>query len=104
MLGLMFGWATKTVLTTPLFRDVYGVDPADLGFVWLAGPLSGLVVQPVVGVISDHREGQGQRSFFFATGTVVMAASLALLPAAGAVHSLLAGRADGGGGSDGGNR
>lgn len=35
----------QTVLTTPLFRDVYGVDPADLGFVWLAGPLSGLLVQ-----------------------------------------------------------
>lgn len=35
----------QTVLTTPLFRDVYGVDSADLGFVWLAGPLSGLVVQ-----------------------------------------------------------
>eukprot|EP00904_Undaria_pinnatifida_P013853 jgi/Undpi1/9599/HiC_scaffold_27.g12055.m1 len=85
MLGLMFGWAMKTVLTTPLFRDVYGVDAADLGFVWLAGPLSGLVVQPAIGVISDHREGQGQRSFFFAGGAAVMAASLALLPAAGAV-------------------
>ncbi|CAM9446239.1 unnamed protein product [Ectocarpus sp. 4 AP-2014] len=100
MLGLMFGWATKTVLTTPLFRDVYGVDPADLGFVWLAGPLSGLLVQarghsPVVGVISDHREGQGQRSFFFAAGTIIMAASLALLPAAGAVCRHLTG----GGGS-----
>lgn len=35
----------QTVLTTPLFRDVYGVDPADLGYVWVAGPLSGLVVQ-----------------------------------------------------------
>ncbi|CAB1116653.1 unnamed protein product [Ectocarpus sp. CCAP 1310/34] len=89
MLGLMFGWATKTVLTTPLFRDVYGVDPADLGFVWLAGPLSGLL--PVVGVISDHREGQGQRSFFFAVGTIIMAASLALLPAAGAVCRHLTG-------------
>eukprot|EP00903_Cladosiphon_okamuranus_P005670 g5633.t1 len=91
MLGLMFGWATKTVLTTPLFRDVYGVDPADLGYVWVAGPLSGLVVQPVVGVISDHREGQGQRSFFLAAGTIIMAASLALLPAAGAVCRHLAG-------------
>ncbi|CAM9864902.1 unnamed protein product [Scytosiphon promiscuus] len=102
MLGLMFGWATKTVLTTPLFRDVYGVDPADLGFVWVAGPLSGLVVQPVVGVISDHREGQGQRSFFFAAGTIVMAASLALLPAAGAVCSRLSGGTFGGvGGVDG---
>ncbi|CAN0043808.1 unnamed protein product, partial [Ectocarpus fasciculatus] len=106
MLGLMFGWATKTVLTTPLFRDVYGVDPANLGFVWLAGPLSGLLVQargyiargiPVVGVMSDHREGQGQRSFFFAAGTIVMAASLALLPAAGAVCRHLTG--GGGGGS-----
>jgi len=33
---------SQTVLTTPLFRDVYGVDPADLGYVWVAGPLSGL--------------------------------------------------------------
>lgn len=36
------------MLTTPLFRDVYGVDTADLGFVWLAGPLSGLLVQVIV--------------------------------------------------------
>ncbi|CAM9311467.1 unnamed protein product [Pylaiella littoralis] len=99
MLGLMFGWATKTVLTTPLFRNVYGVDPADLGYVWLAGPLSGLVVQPAVGVISDHRDGQGQRSFFFATGTVVMAASLVLLPAAGVVCRHLSGGGGGGGSS-----
>ena len=41
--------------------------------------------QPVIGVISDHREGQGQRSFFFAGGAAVMAASLALLPAVGSV-------------------
>lgn len=47
--------------------------------------------QPVVGVISDHREGQGQRSFFLAAGTIIMAASLALLPAAGAVCRHLAG-------------
>ncbi|CAM9569662.1 unnamed protein product, partial [Sphacelaria rigidula] len=79
----------QTVLTTPLFRDLYDVDPADLGFVWLAGPLSGLFVQPIIGVISDHREGQGQRSIFFAAGAGVMATSLALLPAAGAVTRCL---------------
>lgn len=47
--------------------------------------------QPVVGVMSDHREGQGQRSFFLAAGTIIMAASLALLPAAGSVCRRLAG-------------
>lgn len=41
----IFSLSSQTVLTTPLFRDVYGVDPADLGYVWVAGPLSGLVVQ-----------------------------------------------------------
>lgn len=50
--------------------------------------------QPVIGVISDHREGPGQRSIFFAGGSIVMALSLAVLPAAGAITRRLFGDSD----------
>ncbi|CAM9771086.1 unnamed protein product, partial [Phaeothamnion confervicola] len=70
----------------PIFKDRYGVDTGDLGYVWIAGPLSGFIVQPVVGVLSDR---SGQRRAFFLSGALVMAAAMLLLPNCGTVLTWL---------------
>lgn len=45
--------------------------------VWIAGPLSGLIVQPVIGVISDgSRSRWGRRRPFIAVGSVIVALAM----------------------------
>lgn len=39
MLGAQFAWALQTVFGTPLFVDLYKVNPKHIGFIRLAGPL-----------------------------------------------------------------
>ncbi|KAK4056571.1 hypothetical protein OIO90_002419 [Microbotryomycetes sp. JL221] len=57
-----------------------GVSKASMAIVFLAGPLSGLIVQPVVGVLSDRcRSSLGRRRPFIIGGTIVSSLSIMLL-------------------------
>jgi maltose/moltooligosaccharide transporter len=75
--GLQQAWAVKSLQTTPLFRKTYGVALANVGFVWLAGPISGLIVQPAVGSFSDR---SGRRAPFLLFGALGMSCCMMLLP------------------------
>ncbi|KAJ0946403.1 putative MFS transporter superfamily [Helianthus annuus] len=50
--GIQFGWALQLSLLTP-YVQLIGVPHKWASFIWLCGPLSGLVVQPIVGYYSD---------------------------------------------------
>jgi len=52
-IGVQLAWAIQIGYATPQLRTL-GISDALVGVVWLAGPLSGIIVQPVVGVWSDH--------------------------------------------------
>ena len=57
-----------------------GLTKSKISLVWIAGPLSGLVMQPVVGVVSDRsRSRWGRRRPFMVGGVVVVAACLLVL-------------------------
>ena len=57
-----------------MFREL-GVSDFGVGFVWIAGPVSGLLVQPIVGVVSDHFESRyGRRRPFIVIGTLLVGA------------------------------
>jgi solute carrier family 45 protein 1/2/4 len=45
--------AIQIAYTSPLFIEL-GVPTTLVSLVWLAGPISGLLVQPIVGVLSDR--------------------------------------------------
>jgi len=69
-LGVQFGWAIQAAFTTPIFLEL-GLSSFYVSFVWLAGPISGLLVQPIVGVISDRSTSKwGRRRPFIFFGTV----------------------------------
>ena len=57
-----------------------GLSKSMLSLVWVAGPLSGLVMQPVIGAISDQsRSKYGRRRPFMVFGSVAVAVCLVLL-------------------------
>lgn len=57
-----------------------GMSKSLLSFVWVAGPLSGLIMQPVVGVWSDNSTSRyGRRRPFMVIGSVLVGGSLMLM-------------------------
>lgn len=70
LIGLQFCWGTEMTYCTPYLLSL-GLSKSKLSLVWVAGPLSGLVMQPVVGMVSDRWTGRwGRRRPFMVGGTV----------------------------------
>ncbi|KAI9329231.1 hypothetical protein DFJ73DRAFT_964287 [Zopfochytrium polystomum] len=80
MCGIQFAWSVIQSYGTPYLISL-GMPKPWIALVWLAGPVSGLLVQPIVGVYSDQcRLAWGRRKPFIAGGGILMLA--ALLPIA----------------------
>ncbi|KAJ4961356.1 hypothetical protein NE237_021266 [Protea cynaroides] len=64
--GVQFGWALQLSLLTPYIQTL-GIEHAFSSFIWLCGPITGLAVQPCVGVWSDkcHSKYGRRRPFIF---------------------------------------
>jgi len=79
--GIQFGFALQNANTSRIFSTL-GADPDNLALYWLAAPVTGLLVQPIVGYLSDntwHPRWGRRRPFFFA-GAVLAAIALFLMP------------------------
>ncbi|KAG7586014.1 MFS transporter superfamily, partial [Arabidopsis thaliana x Arabidopsis arenosa] len=71
--GIQFGWALQLSLLTP-YVQLLGVPHKWSSFIWLCGPISGLLVQPSVGYFSDRCKSRfGRRRPFIATGALLVA-------------------------------
>ncbi|RZA18570.1 MAG: MFS transporter, partial [Lysobacteraceae bacterium] len=76
-LGIQFGFALQNANVSRIFQTL-GAEMDSLPGLWIAAPLTGLVVQPVIGYMSDRTwTGLGRRRPYFLAGAVL--ASLALL-------------------------
>ncbi len=77
-LGIQFGFALQNANTSRIFETL-GAQPNELAMFWLAAPITGLIIQPIVGFYSDRtwHKTWGRRRPFFAVGALL--ASLALL-------------------------
>jgi maltose/moltooligosaccharide transporter len=65
---------------SPIYRYL-GADEASLPLLWLAGPMTGLLVQPIVGAVSDRTlSPRGRRTPFFLVGAVLCSVALLLMP------------------------
>jgi len=51
--GIQIGWALQIAFASPLLEEL-GVPEAYVNWAWLAGPISGLIVQPTIGILSDN--------------------------------------------------
>ncbi|KAL0368885.1 UNVERIFIED_CONTAM: Sucrose transport protein SUC4 [Sesamum calycinum] len=61
--GIQFGWALQLSLLTPHVQEL-GIPHAWASIIWLCGPLSGLLVQPMAGHVSDSTSRFGRRRPF----------------------------------------
>ena len=69
---------------------IFGADVHELGWFWLVAPVTGLIVQPIVGHYSDNTWTKlGRRRPFFLTGAVLASIGLILLPRADIFVSIL---------------
>ncbi|XP_043810276.1 sucrose transport protein SUC2 [Manihot esculenta] len=77
--GVQFGWALQLSLLTP-YVQLLGIPHTWAAFIWLCGPISGMLVQPIVGYHSDRCTSRfGRRRPFIAAGSVAVAVAVFLI-------------------------
>jgi maltose/moltooligosaccharide transporter len=79
-LGIQFGFALQTGNASRILQT-FGADVEHLSLFWLAAPISGMLIQPIIGYYSDRTwTRMGRRRPFFLVGAIIAAISLALMP------------------------
>lgn len=78
--GLQFAWQMRIILSGPLTESL-GASPLLYGLIWLAGPVTGIVVQPIIGALSDNTFTKfGRRIPYLFFGALFGAIGLIMLP------------------------
>ncbi|CAL8575186.1 hypothetical protein XPA_001126 [Xanthoria parietina] len=79
LVGLQFTWGVEMTYCTPYLLQL-GLTKSKTSLVWIAGPLSGLVMGPVIGVLADNSKSKyGRRRPFMIGGAIVVAMGLLVL-------------------------
>jgi maltose/moltooligosaccharide transporter len=80
-LGIQFGFALQGGYMTRIFQSL-GADEKDIPGLWLAAPLTGLIVQPIIGFLSDHTWSPrfGRRKPYFLIGALLSSFALFFVP------------------------
>ena len=80
-LGIQFGFALQGGFMSRIFQTL-GAEKDDLPLLWIAAPLTGLLVQPIIGYLSDRTWHPilGRRRPFFLIGAILSSAALVLMP------------------------
>ncbi len=78
--GLQFAWQMRIILSGPVTENL-GASPFLYGLIWLAGPFTGMVVQPLVGALSDKTVSPfGRRRPYLLGGALIAAIALWIFP------------------------
>jgi len=84
-LGIQFGMGLQLANMSPIYRYL-GADEHSLPLLWLAGPITGLVVQPIIGAMGDNTWGKwGRRRPYFTIGALVAGVALVAMPYSSAI-------------------
>ena len=79
-LGIQFGWGLQLANMSAVYERL-GARPDEVPLLWLAAPMTGLIVQPVVGALSDRTWGPlGRRRPYFLTGAILASIALFIMP------------------------
>lgn len=79
--GIQFAFALQNANVSRIFQTL-GAEIDDIGYLWIAAPVTGLIVQPIIGYMSDrtwHRKWGRRRPFFF-VGALFAAFALFVMP------------------------
>lgn len=78
--GLQFAWQMRIILSGPVTEGL-GASPFIFGLIWLAGPVTGMVVQPIIGAMSDNTHTVfGRRRPYLMLGAILAAIALWAFP------------------------
>jgi maltose/moltooligosaccharide transporter len=84
-LGLQFSFGLQQANMSPIWGYL-GAAESDFSWLGIAGPLTGLIVQPIIGVMSDRTGGKwGRRTPYFLIGAMMCSLGLFLMPLSNAV-------------------
>lgn len=79
-LGIQFGFALQNANVSRIFETL-GAKIDDIPILWIAAPVTGLIVQPIIGHMSDKTWGRlGRRRPFFLTGAILASIALLIMP------------------------
>ncbi|MFA6235363.1 MAG: MFS transporter [Bacteroidota bacterium] len=79
-LGIQFGFALQNANVSRIFETL-GASIEDIPILWIAAPATGLLVQPIIGYLSDRTWGKlGRRRPFFLIGAILASLGLLIMP------------------------
>ncbi|MEK6281003.1 MAG: MFS transporter [Acidobacteriota bacterium] len=79
-MGIQFGWGLQLANMSGIYTYL-GASPDDVPLLWLAGPMTGLLVQPIVGSMSDRTWNKlGRRRPYFLAGAILASIALFFMP------------------------
>ncbi len=78
--GIQYSFGLQQSNMSPIYRYL-GADEASLPLLWLAGPVTGLIVQPIIGAMSDRTvTSWGRRTPYFLIGAILCSLALLAMP------------------------
>lgn len=81
-LGIQMGFALQNANASRILQ-IFGADVHELSWFWLVAPITGLIVQPIIGHYSDNTWTKlGRRRPYFLVGAILAAIGLVLMPRA----------------------
>src|SRR4051794_29797541 len=84
-LGIQFGWGLQMANMSAIY-EYLGARADQIPILWLAAPLTGLLVQPIIGHASDRTWGRlGRRRPYFLTGAILSSIALIFMPRSSAL-------------------
>ena len=80
-LGIQFGWGLQMANMSAIY-EYLGAKPDQIPLLWLAAPLTGLVIQPIIGHLSDRTWSPrfGRRRPYFLVGAILSSLALLAMP------------------------
>ena len=78
--GIQFGWALQMANMSAIYKYL-GASSDQIPMLWLAAPLTGLIVQPIIGSLSDRTWNRlGRRRPYFLVGALLASSALIFMP------------------------
>src|SRR6266851_3512427 len=79
-MGIQFGWGLQLANMSGIYTYL-GASPDAVPLLWLAGPMTGLIVQPIIGSMSDRTWNRlGRRRPYFLVGAILSSVALFFMP------------------------
>jgi maltose/moltooligosaccharide transporter len=79
-LGIQFGFALQNANVSRIFQQL-GANVEDIPILWVAAPVTGLIIQPIIGHMSDNTWNRlGRRRPYFLVGAILASLALLIMP------------------------